>query len=190
MNHKEKIKQKIPKRINEQYLHNSGLYYLQRYAASSEHFKTVMTRKIKKSCAYHTDQNFEDCLAFLPPLIEKFECSGLLNDDVYIRAKVQSFRRKGLSKMSITQKLLEKGINQEISQRYIHDYDSENGTKNPELMAALTLCRKRKIGPYATTKKDDNELRKDLAKLARAGFSYEIAQKALNISSEMLEEFL
>lgn len=141
-------RKKVPKRITDTYLHNSGLYYLERYAASSNHFRTVMLRKVKRSCMHHTDQDYEECAKLVDELITKFERSGLLNDDVYITSMVGSFRRRGLSKRMIIQKLMMKGIQSDIIQDYLfrHDEQKHEDTNAAELKAAAIYCRKRSSG--------------------------------------------
>lgn len=168
-----------PKKISETYLHNAGLYYLQRFAASSGQFRKVMMRKVKKSCLHHPDQDYEICQSLVEALVDKFEKAGLLNDESYTAGTVHSLRQKGKSKKSIQSKLLIKGVNPDLIDTKLADYDDTYGMEAPEteLKAALTLARKRKIGPYRTTK--DYNPEKELATLARAGFSYEIARKVL-----------
>lgn len=83
---KKQRKQKVPKKITDTYLHNAGLFYLQRFTASRSHFYDVMMRKIKKSCTYHKNQKIEDCESLLKNLIEKFEELGLLDDKSYAKA--------------------------------------------------------------------------------------------------------
>lgn len=91
-----KHQKKRPRKITETYLHNSGLFYLERFAASKAHFKVVMTRKVKRSCLYHVDQNYETCVEMVDALADRFEELGLINDAIYTRGCVESFRRRGL----------------------------------------------------------------------------------------------
>lgn len=175
---------KVPKRITETYLHNSGLYYLGRYAASSKHFRTVMLRKVKRSCQHHTDQNYDECTKLVDDLIKKFEQSGLLDDDIYIASMVSSYRRKGLSQRMITQKLIIKGIDGSLAQSYLSHYDEKehDDTYHAELKAAAVFCRKKKLGAYSGRNSPEQE--KQVARLARAGFGFDIVKKVLNMNEE------
>lgn len=181
---------KVPKRITDTYLHNSGLYYLERYAASSSHFRSVMLRKVKRSCMHHTDQNYEDCVKLVDKLIIKFERSGLLNDNVYIASMVGSYRRKGLSKRMITQKLMMKGIQGDIVQNYLlrHDEQKHEDTTAAELKAAAIHCRKKKLGAYAGANSPEPE--KQLARLARAGFGFDISKKILAMDEDAIHALI
>lgn len=184
---------KKPKRITERYLHNSGLAYLQRFATSSNHFKTVMMRKIDKSCMHHQDQIKEDCEIILDKLITKFQDLGLLNDELFIRGTVISCRRKGLSAMKIKQKLMQKGIATDTIETAIktHDIEEYNDAKNHDLqngdvIAAVIFIKRKKLGAFDLENKKSPE--KSLAKMARAGFSYQISNKLLSMNIEQLED--
>lgn len=187
-------RKKTPKKITETYLHNSGLYYLQRYAASSKHFHRVMMRKVKKSCAHHIDQDLEKCRAWVDALVETFERTGLLNDEIYSRAMVTTLRRQGKSARAIHAKLAEKGLRADQIETAMAEREDEAQITphNAELKAALILSRKRKIGAFWPPHKDSDETihQKSLGILARAGFSFDIAKKALAYEEEEARAFI
>jgi regulatory protein len=176
---------KKPKKITADYLHNSGLYYLQRFSASRSQFRTVMTRKVRRSCMEHKDQNFEDCMALVEETIKKFERAGLLNDELYTQGVVSSLRRQGKSKRAILTKLQTRGIASALTLEKLETVDSEN-EGNAEMKAALMVLRRKKSGPFGNNKEDE----KILAALARAGFSYDTAQRAMRMDRDEAEEIL
>lgn len=181
---------KPPKKITERYLHNSGLAYLQRFPASTPHFRRVMGRKIDRSCNYHKDQNREECLTLLESAIRTFERQGLLNDAAYLQGMVTSLRRRGLSKQAILSKLQQKGLTQETVLSALHVYDADNtGIVAPDMAAAVLLMRRKKLGPFRAPMREENANR-ELSALARAGFGFDIAQKVLSMSLEEAEEIL
>ncbi|MCI5060484.1 MAG: recombination regulator RecX [Alphaproteobacteria bacterium] len=173
-----------PKKISGKYLHNSGLAYLQRFPASTHHFKQVMMRKIKRSCAHHTDQKMEECVKLLDDTVKNFKRLGFLDDEAYLRGMVNSLRRRGQSSRAIQAKLTQKGFTQEQILKALQAYDDEN--ESGEIVFALLLARKKKIGPFDETEKYTPD--KALAILARAGYSYDIAKKVLEFSKEESEE--
>ncbi len=179
---KQRNKPRIPKKINPTYLHNSGLYYLERFSASKAHFKSVMMRKVKRSCMHHKDQKLDECAQMVDELADKFERLDLLNDEVYARAVITSLRRRGVSKTMILGKMRGKGIGQELAIQELNKIDAENEGEDPEFKAALKLARKKRIGPYFIG--DEEDIKKSLGKLARAGFSYDIARKVLEYELE------
>lgn len=186
-NNTSKIKQekRPPKKITQSYLHNSGLYYLERFAASKNHFKTVMLRKIKNSCRFHEDQDYAACVEMLDKVIESFVRSGLLNDDVYAKGLAQTLRRRGQSGKASIQKMNIKGIDSTLAANSLREIDKD--IDDPEFQAALRLTQRKRIGYYAAAPHDD--LKKPLGMLARAGFSYEISMRALNYNPEATDIF-
>lgn len=158
----------IPKAPSAAYLERAALYYLERFAASSAHLETVLKRKILRRCKLRGEPA-EAFYALIPPLIARYQACGLLDDARYTQAKVASLRRKGASSRMISAKMAQKGIKREITEQHI-ELDETS-----ELDAARNLARRKKLG-----KKPDPEQKiRDLATLARAGFSYAIAKQAL-----------
>ncbi len=182
-----KSQKKTPKKITPSYLHNSGLYYLERFSASKSHFKEVMIRKVKRSCLCHKDQDYNACTKMVGELADKFEACGLLNDKTYANALVSTMRRKGLSRRAIQIKMRSKGIGSDLALCSLEDLDSHSHetSEDAEFSAALTLARKKKIGAFSCGK--EQNIQKSFGVLARAGFSYDIAKRVLNISLEELE---
>lgn len=179
---------KPPKKITEKYLYNSGLAYLQRFPASTPHFRRVMGRKIDRSCNYHKDQRREDCQKLLDSTVETFVRQGLLNDEAYLQGMITSLRRRGLSTQAILSKLAMKGMGQETILKTLRAYDEDHGAANPDLAAAIMLMRRKRIGAFR--KNDDADKTKELAALARGGFGFDIAQKALSLEQDEAEEIL
>lgn len=171
-------KRRKPKKITPTYLHNAGLYYLERFAASKNHFKTVMMRKVKRSCHVHEDQDYEACREMVEQLADKFVNLGLLNDTLYAEGQVNSMRRKGMSRRAIINKMRMKGIDFEQVEEALKQIDNEN----TEYESALKLARKKKIGPFFIG--EEQNIKKSLGILARAGFSYEIASKIVKATLE------
>lgn len=176
-----------PKKITPSYLHNAGLAYLQRFPASSGHFRTILMRKVDRSCRHHTDQDREACAAMVDDVTVKFQEMGLINDDAYVRGMVTSLRRRGLSSMAITAKLMAKKLSADTVRAALEEHSDEGGAADIE--AAILLTRRKKLGAFRPPDKEDNR-DKALATLARAGFSYDIAHKALSIARDEAEEIL
>ena len=187
---REKGEKKPPKKITKTYLHNSGLYYLERFAARKNHFRTVMGRKVRRSCNYHKDQDYEECLKLVDELADQFESSGLLDDTAYLRGMITSLRRRGLSRKAIIAKLLAKGLSsgQITAALQTHDEEEYPGGMNVELLAAIKQARKKRLGPFDILQKHEHE--KSLATMARAGFSYDIASKVLEMDLKEAEEMV
>jgi regulatory protein len=174
---------KIVKKISASYLENAGKHYLERFPASIARFRAVMTRKIRKSCAAHEGQSFEECAALLETLIVKFQNCGFLNDASYAQGLVYSLRQRGCSRRRIEATLRHKGLSGDAAENAL-----SAGEEN-DFLAALKWVRRKRLGPYA--KNGDAGIQdKHLASLGRAGFSYETAKDALSLSKDEIEEKL
>ncbi len=192
-------KVKRSRKISERYLRNSGLYYLQRYTASTAHFRKVMTQKITKSCDFHQDQDKEECLKHLETVIAEFLEMGYLDDSAYARGTVFSLRRKGLSARMIQMRMKQKGIDEEITTKMLDQYAYENppyddeGDISEDFRAAITLAKRKKIGPYYLKPiKDEEEKQKLYARwlgaFGRAGFDYQTCRKVLELDLNEFED--
>lgn len=169
------MNKKQPKKISETYLQNAALYYLQRYATSAENLRRVLHRKIDRSCRFHGLEP-RPFYPFVETLLERYKTSGLLNDTQFAEARVSSFRRQGLSKQAILSKLSVKGLSAADIEQALSKADAE--TEDAELSAAKAYIKRKRLGVHRT-KETENPLAKDLASLARAGFSYAVAVRAL-----------
>lgn len=170
---------KPPKKITEKYLYNSGLAYLQRFTSSVPNFRRIMIRKIDKSCKHHTDQDKETCLALLDKTVETFVRQGYLNDDLYLQGMVTSLRRRGLSTRAIQAKLQQKGLDSDKITQAVRTIDGDVNTADAELSAAVQYMRRKRLGCFAAAPQE-----KHLASLARGGFGFDIANKALKLTED------
>lgn len=177
-------RQRLPRKITETYLHNAGLYYLGRFAASKARFRAVMMRKVRRSCNAHPDQDEAACVSMVDALIRKFENAGLLEDKTYARGVVRSLRRRGKSKRHVLEGLKARGISPELAlgELTLHDTDEYEDPAQAEQQAALIYARRKKLGPFGMNRSKNPE--KDLACMARGGFSYETSRIALNKDPE------
>lgn len=173
--HAKKQKRKTPRPVRvptATYLENAALYYVQRYAATTASLRRVLQRRVQKARHAYPDFDAAPCAAWIDAVIGKFVQLGYVNDAAYAEQKVQSLRRKGVSAKVISVKLREKGVSADIMQ------DDET-----ELTAARRLVKRKRLGVYRT-RAVDNAAQKDLAALARAGFSHAIAKAALSDKAE------
>lgn len=179
---KRKKEVKPPKKITETYLTNSGKFYLERFPASTEQFRRVMTRKINKSCKAHPDQALETCVVALDNVIRKFQEIGFLNDAGYATGLARSLKNRGWPRSRILMRLKEKGVPAEIIEEAVEESAPDEDFRN-----ALVWIKRKRLGAYATTEKTQE---KSLAALARAGFDYDTASRALELSKEEIMEIL
>ncbi len=167
----------------EESLRERALKYLSRFASSRANLRRVLLRQckryIQKNALEQTDQQWVLLDQMIARLSDDLERIGLLNDQEYANTKTRSLRRRGGSRRKIKAKLQEKGISTDVIDNAILSH-SEGQQARAELEAAITLAKRRRIGPFR--KQDRRDFRqKDMAILARAGFSYEVAIKIIGL---------
>lgn len=182
---KKQKKRKIPRKVTPRSLENAALYYLERFATSSENLRRVLMRRVVKS-SYHHEIDQDQATGWIDDLIVRYQRAGLLNDKAYAEARVAGLNRRGTATRMIRLKLMEKGVAEEDINDALDALSVDSD--DPELAAALNLARKRRIGPYRITGDRDERREKDLAAMARSGFSYDLARKVIEADEETLEE--
>lgn len=109
---------------------------------------------------------------------------GLIDDEAFAKRRVRSLNLAGRSRRAIEAHLAAKGASAAVVRSAV---DDDDGT---ELGAALTLARKKRLGPFAREPMDVAARRKALGALARAGFSFSVAERALRMDLESAERLL
>lgn len=173
-------KQKRPRKVSPRYLENAALHYLKRYAATVSQLKRVLVRKVDRSLRFHGGDRAE-ALGWVEALTDKLIRGGLINDQAYAELKAQSLRASGRSARVIAQKLRLKGVAADVVQQKLAEATAEVS----EDTAARIWARKKRLGPFRrdTQTRQENRQR-DLAALARAGFSFSTAKRVIDGDAE------
>ncbi|PTL76646.1 regulatory protein RecX [Vitiosangium sp. GDMCC 1.1324] len=168
--------QKKPRKVSPRSLENAALHYLKRYAATVSQLKRVLMRRVDRSLRIHGGERAE-ALGWVDALADKLIRNGLINDQAYAEMKAHSLRASGRSARVIAQKLRMKGVSADVVEQKL----ARVTTELSEDMAARIWARKKRLGPFrrdANTRQENRQ--KDLAALARAGFSFSTAKKIID----------
>lgn len=167
---------KPPRKATPKYLENAALHYLKRYAATVSQLRKVLLRRVDRSVRAHgTDKG--EALGWVDAVVAKLVRNGLLNDETYAESRANSLRNAGRSARVIGQKLRLKGLAPELVARQVAQVTSQL----PELEAARIWARKKRLGPYRKNAHERADRRqRDLASLARAGFSFATAKAVID----------
>ena len=146
-----------------------AINYLSKYSSSKTNLERILRNKIRRT-------NIEKKEKFtlynsIPEIIKKLEKNNFINDYNYATSKVNIFISSGKSKIFIKNYLFKKGIDEKLSSEIFAELNEEDS--NWEIESARTFARKKNF------QKNNNNNEKNLSKMARAGFSYEIAKKIL-----------
>ena len=178
-----KRRPKIPRKVSATSLENAGLYYLGRFATSSENLRQVLVRRIMRAAKHH-DTDVEACTQLVGDLIRRYLESGILNDDIYAQTQAASMNRRGASLRAIRARLLQKAVSSDIIDGALAVLAGEVG--QPDLAAAIVYARKRRLGPYRRDTGKPENSDKELAALARSGFSYSLALRI--VEAKVIDE--
>ena len=146
-----------------------AVYYLSKYSSSKKNLEYILKKKIRrlteeKKIRYELYQEINH-------VINKLEQFKLLNDEVFVESKINSLLMQAKSKNYIKQYLIRKGVNNKLADYQISIFYKKN--LNLEKENALKFAKKKNL------LNDNENYEKKLSKMARAGFSYEIAKEIL-----------
>ncbi|MCK5446196.1 MAG: regulatory protein RecX [Rhodospirillaceae bacterium] len=190
---KSRKKPRVVRKMTEPRLANIALHYLERYSSSAENLRRVLERRVYKSLRAHPDLDEPTTRGWIDTLIERYLEVGLLDDQAYAQTRTRSMLDRGEAPRSIAMKLAQKGINADGAKEALSQLEQD--FPEPELQAALTVTRKKRLGPYRDPEMREEKRDRDLAALARSGFSYDTAKKMIDAEDvpeleAMLEELL
>ena len=159
--------------------------YLEKYSPSKQQLKTYLLKKYLKNSSTKINKNQINDLIDI--VLEDLEKTKFINDKFYSKAKAKNLIKKGSSINKIRNYLFSKGI----EDKYIKDAINEirENNSDQDFFSAIKICKKRRIGPIREESNRTLFYKKDISILARAGFSYEISKKILEIPKEEFKKF-
>jgi Uncharacterized protein conserved in bacteria len=172
----QKNRKAIPRAVTPAYIDRAALAYLEKYASSSENLRRILSRKVERRCKLRGEEAapFQEAI---DETIAKVIRIGLVDDSRYAELRTASLRRKGHSVRGIRARLSAKGLDGEAIAKALSEDDSDDA------QAAAIYIRRRKLGPHRVTDREKYR-QKDIASLARAGFSFRIAAAAVDGTGE------
>ncbi|EKE70548.1 MULTISPECIES: regulatory protein RecX [Oceanibaculum] len=174
---------KIPRKPSPASLERAALHYLERFASSAENLRRVLLRKVERAARHHEDIDREAAAGWIDDLIARYRRAGLLDDKAYAEARTTSLHRRGASARKIRLSLAQKGVAADTVDAALEELD-ERVEGDAEMQAAIALVRRRRLGVYRAASVRADYRDRDLAALARAGFSYDIARRVIEAEDE------
>lgn len=160
---------RIPK-ITAVYLERVTSWYLERRTTSTVRMRELLMERVHRSIAEH-GIDLAEAEALVDAEMARLERTRLLDDAQFAADKARSMRSRGASTTRVRAALRAKGIASDT----VEALPSED--VDPDWIAARTWARKRRIGPWRTGTADAELRSKEVAKLARAGFSWDLARR-------------
>jgi regulatory protein len=167
-------------------LHEAALSHLARYAATRAGLLRVLDRKVMRWAASEAGDPDQAATARAAArqVVERLTASGVVSDKAFAEARSRSLSRAGKSARAIGAHLSSRGVGAELArQSVVVDADRE-------LAAACIHVRRKRLGDFRAAETAPEQHRRDLASLARAGFSHGVAKQALLLSRDDAEALI
>ena len=175
---------KEPRKITKLSLERAALWRLERRALTVAQLRRSLLEKVRRAAVVHGP--CAESSAWIDDVIERCLSSGLLDDKRVAAGRASALRDRGMSRRMILQRLRLKGVDETVAAdalcRVDEDCVANHAAKasaaddaaadgDAELTAARQYVSRRRLH-----NKDRN---KALASLARNGFSFDVAKRAL-----------
>jgi len=146
--------------------------YLSKYNTSKKNLDRILHNKVRRMNLNKKDKY--TLYSSIASILTDLEINKLIDDKNFTQSKIYSLSLQGKSKISIISYLVQKGIEKNLIEETFENLELKN--PNWESESAKIFARKKRLGI-----KYSNNLEKDLAKMARAGFNYKISKNILNL---------
>ncbi len=167
----------VPDRVA---LHDAAVAYLARYAATEAGLRRVLERRIERwaRTAHGSDDAVAAAKRTAGEIVARLAEAGAVSDSAFAESRARSLARAGRSRRAIAAALAAKGVDGETARRALPSDEAE-------LVSALALARRRRIGPFRAGEAPDAAGRqRELGMLARAGFPERVARCVLAMPTE------
>ena len=158
-------------------LTNIALYYLGRYESSVEQLRKILLRRVLKERMKGADIP-ADIDAAVDSIVIKAVADGYVDDRRFAEGVVRWCQSAGKSRRYLIGKLKTAGIDSDLI------LELTAALTDSDLDAARRFVQKKKIGCCRPLEKQKECFKKDLAAMARAGFSFEVAKQALETGED------
>ena len=163
--------------LNRQSIEAKALAYLDKFDASSARLRRVLVDFVKRRAALLGVDPLPH-MQTVEETLERYQQNGLLDDRRFALALARNLTERGASRQAINAKLRVRGIVPEVIDAVFSELGSRDSS---ELSAARALVKKRKLGNYRNPNERRENYRRDLGILARAGFDFDTAKRALSV---------
>jgi regulatory protein len=175
-------------------LHDAALAYLGKYAATKAMLERALERRIERwarTARSTAPENVDEIASQVAALrravreiVARLAASGALDDAAWAASRTRRLFRAGQSRRAVEAHLMAKGIDAATARAALPANDQS------ELSAALALARRRRIGPFREKPPNQAGIQREMAILARAGFTHTLAAEALGMDAEEAEALL
>lgn len=164
-------------------LEMKALAYLERFDATRSKLGSVLTQFVRKRCL-ELGADEAPHLQAVHELLDRYTQNGLIDDHRFAASLGRTLRERGASRVQIQHRLAARGVPSDVIGQVLGGL-AEAGTS--ELSAAEALVKKRRLGHFRPPESRRDNFQRDLGILARAGFDFETATRALQVDADRNE---
>ena len=178
-----KYKKDLETTIDE--IRNFAYSYLDKYSPSKQQLRIYLFKKLIKKG--RNISNKKEVFNLIDAVISSLVDQKFLSDKYYSDSKSKAFLKKGYSLNKIRYNLIKKGIDEKFIKASISKIKEKES--DPDFFSAISLCKRRRLGPCREESNRALFYKKDISILARSGFSYDISKRVLDIPKEEFNKF-
>ena len=168
-----KTKDSKVKKISQTRLRNVALWYLDRFGGTRARVRHALKRRIRQAEEVHGPS--PEAKSWMDSITDELERLGLINDAEFAASRVQRGLRMHKSRRAIAHDLKQAGVEKHVADSAIREVFTNDSEL--DLRSAAAYVERKRIGHLRENPSQYYD--KDLARMARRGFSYDISRRAL-----------
>tara|TARA_B100000686_G_scaffold328628_1_gene388802 strand:- start:652 stop:1110 length:459 start_codon:yes stop_codon:yes gene_type:complete len=135
-------------------------------------------RRVLRSTHYH-GTDIGEATVWVDEVVARMREKGFVNDRTFAEGRIKSLLAKGMPLRRVRVELRKKGVSDHVIDEVLDKYEED--LENINFYAALSLAKRRRLGPFSTILNDRKKREKDMSSLARAGFDLDIITRVMDI---------
>ena len=169
-------------------LHEAAVAYLARYGATRATLARALNRRVDRWLRGATGPGAAAQAAAakraVPEVVARLADAGAVNDAAFAHSRARKLASTGHSHRASAAHLAARGVPPDLVRTALPPDETR------ELAAAVTYLRRRRLGPFRVGEAPPEGRLKDLGSLARAGFSGDLARRAMALTRDEAEALL
>ncbi|MEM7198569.1 MAG: RecX family transcriptional regulator [Pseudomonadota bacterium] len=159
------------------------LAYARRHCARYPANRATLCRVLQKySTKYQSDScDRVDSDDHLIPVLDQLEQEGVLDGYKFAKSHFQRLMERGVSLNHLKPRLLAKSVPEDLADRLIKDALAEMDRETLQLQACARYALRCGLGAARLFSAPPGQTQRDIAKMARNGFSYSTVRQILEI---------
>jgi regulatory protein len=163
---------------SEDALRELGYRYLARFSVTRARCARYLSEKVRDAVDAGAVRP-EESARWVEAVIARLTEVGALDDGRYAEAKAVTLHQRGRATRVIARQLALKGVGADDAAQALEAL-AEDVAGDLDVVAAVTLARKRRLGPFGDPARREERRARDLGALARAGFPYALARRVVD----------